>query len=210
MIDPTEPFVLYAVCDVEYDGRAYSTLERGRYLIIYKNDGSFLIHASDLSVPRNYQGAGSVLEYHDNKITCTNKKECIIVRIYDIINYISLPEWSAARIKISRTEKDLVQKIYANWERYFGYGFEIVYAEHQTKLGAVDLLGVTHDGVRHVVEVKRGKATIRDCSQLYRYIESFRDNGHEAIGTIASPAIGKNASTYLEKHGCHWLYVDFD
>ena len=55
-------FVLYCLCDVVYDGRAYSTLERGNYLIIYKPDGSLLIHGSSKSTPRNYQSVGSKVD----------------------------------------------------------------------------------------------------------------------------------------------------
>lgn len=74
MIDTDKPFALYAECSIIYDGRAYSTLANGRYLIIYKQDGSLLIHGGDLCKPRNYQGPGSILSYIDSKLISTNKK----------------------------------------------------------------------------------------------------------------------------------------
>lgn len=209
MIDTSRPFSLYALCSITYDGRAFSTLERGRYLILYKKDGSFLIHGADLCKPRNYQGSGSKLEYRDEKLISTNKKETITVEIQEILEYSELDEWSESQIVISRTEKELSDKIFNNWHDYFDGDFFKIQQEYRTDVGNIDVLGITMNGVYYVVEVKRRKASIPDCSQLKRYVDVLRDASKTAYGFLASPEIGDNALKCLEKYGFKWVEVNF-
>lgn len=204
------PFALYALCSITYDGRAYSTLEKGKYLILYKPDGSFLIHGADLCKPRNYQGAGSKLTIEGNKLISINKKEKIIVEIYTVLYNIPLEDWSTSQIKIQRTEKELSDKIYNNWGEYFDDEFYIIQQEFKTDLGSIDIVGITMQNEYYVVEVKRRKAAIAGVTQLKRYVDVLQDDGITAHGILASPEIGQNALKYLEKHNFRWLEVGFD
>jgi RecB family endonuclease NucS len=68
-------FVIYAECDIIYNGRGYSTLERGNYLIIYKDDASLSIHGSTKVLPRNYQSEGTKLTVTDTLIEAKRKSE---------------------------------------------------------------------------------------------------------------------------------------
>ena len=209
MIDPNMPFVLYADCEVIYSGRAESVLDRGLYLIIHKSDGTLLIHSSIKNPPRNYQGPGAKLTYDNNILISKRKSETIHITIYDIVSYIPLLGWSDASVSISKTEKDLVQKLLNNWFDYFDANLEIIYTEYLTELGPIDLLGIDSDNTYHVVEAKRTTAVLSHCSQLNRYLESFYGS-HQTIGYIASPKISKSAMAYLEKHGHRWIQIDFN
>lgn len=206
MIDPKSPFVLYADCVVTYSGRAESTLDRGLYLIIHKSDGTLLIHSSTKNPPRNYQGPGAKLEYHADKLISKRKSEIIKITLYNIISYMPLSNWSDTSVSISKTEKDLVQKLFNNWFDYFDVDLEIIYTEYESGLGPIDLLGIDSNNVYHVVEAKRTTAVLSHCSQLQRYLESLHGL-HITMGYIASPKISKNALKYLEKHGYKWLEI---
>ena len=208
MIDCLSPFVLYADCKVVYSGRAESTLDRGLYLIIHKSDGTLLIHSGTKTPPRNYQGPGALLSYNENIIISKRKSEIIHIMIYNIISYTPLLKWSDTSVTISKTEKDLVQKLFNNWYDYFKVDLEIIYTEYPTDLGPIDFLGIDSNNVYHIVEVKRTTATLSHCSQLQRYLESFYGL-YDTVGYIASPKINKSAITYLEKHKRKWIQIDF-
>jgi RecB family endonuclease NucS len=207
MIDISRPFSLYARCEVKYDGRAYSVLEEGNYLILYKGDGSLQIHGSTKIQPRNYQGAKSILEQRGHLLISRNRKETITIIIHKVINITYLQFWSEAEISIKRTEQELVQKIFDNWGDYIDGEFEVIEKEYPTKYGPVDLIGLGKEIVA-IVEVKRRKATVSDCTQLRRYIEAVE--APHVTGYLAAPQIGDNAAKYLEEHGCGWIRVEFD
>lgn len=206
MIDVSKPFCLYANCEVTYDGRASSVLENGNYLIIYKYDGSVQIHGATKIQPRNYQSSGSSIQLNGNILTFRNKKENIFVTINEIMFVNYLKDISDTEVKLTKTESDLVDKLFNNLSDYIDRNFIIVEREYQTEYGPIDLIGFTDDGEKHAVEVKRGKATIADCTQLKRYVEAL---GDDVFGYLASPDICKNAVAYLDKNRIRWIKVDF-
>src|SRR4051812_40610135 len=99
-----KPFVLYASATVIYNGRAYSTLEHGNYLIIYKPDKSVSIHGADLVLPRNYISSNGKLNVNDKQLIFTKKKETVTINIDQIHSLNYLDGWSSHKIIISRTE----------------------------------------------------------------------------------------------------------
>lgn len=203
-----KPFCLFADCEVIYDGRASSVLQRGKYLIIFKNDRSVSIHANDLITPRNYMGSDSLLRIDDNIIEFKRRKEIIKVIIYNTINITYLEEWASHKIAICRTEKELVQKICKNWSTYFTDEDVDIRCEVPTELGPIDILGTT-DRLLYIIEVKRRTAVIKDVTQLLRYVEAMSGT-KEVKGFIAAPSISKNAFGYLSKHNLGYLEVQFD
>lgn len=209
MIDPSTPFILYAECSIIYDGRAYSTLELGNYLLLYKSDGSFLVHGADLCKPRNYQQAGSILNVDGNQIISNNKKEKIIIDINNIISYTPLHDWSYSKIEITKTEKELVNKLINNWHDYFDDDFYIIQQEFKTEHGPIDLVGITEDEKYYVIEVKRKKATISNITQLKRYVDILSKK-NKVFGYLASPEISDNALKFLKDSGFNWIEVGFD
>jgi len=209
MIDVASPFILFAQCEVIYDGRAASTLELGNYLIIHKADGSIQIQAGDKTMPRNYQGAGSTLERRGHVLISKCKSETISIIIHKLYNISYLSNWSCAEIVIIRTEKELVDKLFRNWTDYIDGEFVMVRTEFLTSLGPVDLAGIEVDDHYHLVEVKRGNISIQNISQLNRYVSAIRDAGKVATGYIASPKIGCRARAYCESLGFRYLRLEF-
>lgn len=204
-----KPWVLFAESEVLYDGRASSTLQRGNYLVVYKADRSVSIHGSTIVMPRNYMGSGSKLTVEGNQIIFSRKGETVCIKVHHIhfLNY--LENWSESKIVICRTERELALKIFENWCDYFDDEFEIVELEHPTDLGPIDIAGFT-TSTDYIVEVKRKRASLKDVTQLRRYIEALEHRGRPCRAFLAAPEIAKNARKYLEKHGLHFLEVDFD
>lgn len=203
------PFVMFTLCTVEYDGRAYSTLAAGRYLVVYKPDGSVMIHGADSLVPRNYMGSNCKLMIEDNRLIFIRKTEKIIITIAEILSIEYLTDWSTAKTQICRTENELVQKLFDNWHDYFDDDFWLIEQQFPTELGPIDLLGRT-ETTDFVVEIKRKTATIKDVSQLKRYVEALEHTTRVVKGYLAAPAISQKAAKYLTKHGLLYLEIGFD
>ena len=210
MIDLDTPFVIFAYCDVQYEGRASSTLEVGNYLIIHKADGSLLIEASTKTTPRNYQGPGAILSQREHILISKRKSETITIVIHKLHNISYLYNWSDFDITITKTEKDLVNKLIDNWSDYIDGEFVTMQREFPTLLGPVDIVGVDTNKLHHVVEVKRKNISVPHISQLDRYVSAVRDIGEEAIGYIAAPNIGKRALAYCESLGFRYIAINFD
>lgn len=201
-------FVMFADCEVSYNGRANSILPKGNYLIMYKTDGSVTIHGSTDVSPRNYMGAGSTIQKEQNQIIFKRKGEivCVNVSKAHFLNY--LDDWSNSKAKIYRTEKELVSKLFNNWNDYFDDDFEYVEMEHNTELGPIDLVGFTKT-TDYIVEVKRRTVTVKDITQLRRYIEAKQCTQRTIKGFMAAPSISKSALNYLNKHELAFIQVDF-
>lgn len=192
-------FVLHADCEVIYNGRASSKLKRGYYLVIRKEDGSLLIHGAAKMTPLNYQSPGASLQTTQNKIISTRKNETIEIVIYKAIKLYEMDDWTDGVLEITKTEEELKQKIIMNIETILGESIIEVHDEYDTPYGQVDVLAITAT-TWHVIEVKRGKASLSACTQVLRYLGHFHEKKHQAKGWIMSPDISKNAMSYCEKH----------
>lgn len=204
--DLNKPLIIYAKCTVEYDGRAKSVLDNGNYLIIYKSDGSLLIHAGTKVYARNYQQSGSKLTYNDNKIVATRKSETITIFLDSIHYQENLEDWSQLETKLVNRESDLVDKLEGNLTKYINIDAVEVKREFSTPMGKVDLYAVDSSGLKHVIEVKRVKATKSHCNQLRKYLDCIENS----VGYIASPSIGKSTVEHMDKKGYNWIKIDFD
>ena len=203
-------FVFHFNGFVKYDGRANGELGPGNFLLIKKNDNSISIHSGVKITASNYLGASSKLSTNIDTITCEHKKERLIIKIYDIINMMVLNDWSEDEVKLRRTEKELVQKLFWNWPDYFDITCFSIETEVMTDHGPIDLLGTEFDGTKHVIEVKRRKASVTDGGQLRKYVEAMREQNYKVSGYLAAPEIGTKATIYLEKHGYKYVRVGFD
>lgn len=202
-------WVLFADCEVIYNGRASSRLQRGNYLIVYKPDRSLSIHGATLIQPRNYLASGTFIQCQ-NTLTFRCKQEQIEIIVSNFISFTPLTDWSDHKITICRTEKELALKIFNNWDDYFeDSDVELLHYEYPTPLGPIDVLGQS-TSTDYIIEVKRKTASLKDVTQLRRYVEAMETPNRLIRGFIAAPKISKNADKYLEKHGLEYLYVDFD
>ena len=212
-IDINNPFIMFCKCSVLYEGRAYSILEAGNYLIVFKSDKSIQIHGNNKIHPRNYQGSNTQISYQDKCLICINKKEKISIQIENISFARNIDGWSSHEIKISRTESELVDKISNNINKYINNTQEsyTVEREYKTENGPIDLFAHT-DSIGHLIEVKRRKATVTDGTQLNKYHEAIKSTCDYNILKcyLAAPSIGKNAKRYLDEKGYLFIEVSWD
>lgn len=200
---------IYFCGTVTYTGRALGNLPLGNYLLLIKNDRSISIHGGTKISPRNYLGVDSVIsgEPQDGcDLVFTKKNETITIHVDHIHHQHVLGNWSSDEVEITNTEAHLVQKLISEMDSYIPNAKEIR-QEVQSGAGPIDVVVITEDDVIHIIEAKRRKASIADCSQLDRYVRQFRVA--ETKGYLASPSIGKKALAYLESSGYSWIEVSF-
>ena len=200
------PFICFADCEVQYDGRATSVLDRGNYLIIIKPDSSLLIHGATLSTTLNYMPAGAKITHSGNTITASRKNETIIITIYKILSNIIPELWSYDKIRLVKTESELRDKLASNLTQYIpGYDFKSIVAEAYTEVGPCDILAIDVHDHKHIVELKRHKITISSVVQLRKYLETIPCS----IGYVAAPMILPSALLYCKKYNITYIKINF-
>jgi len=208
-------FFLFARAEVEYDGRASSTLALGNYGILRKPDGSIQIHGANLIRPLNYMGKASI-SWDGDVILARSKKEVIRIRVDCVHHLIPLEEWSETKIRLIRTEAELRDKIVVDPESYLGIDpsqFEAV-PEFVIDGEPVDIVFFPRgDGeCLRVVEVKRTQVTKNTCYQLRKYMDALSKHYKERygyLGYVAAPKITKSGRKCAEEHGYAYVPVDF-
>jgi len=212
-------FVLHALAEVSYDGRAYSTLAVGDYLIIKKADGSLMVHGAANVPPLNYMSGSKNVQVSGNTITATRRSETIIIKVHEVHHLFEV-KLSANKIEIGRTEAELTDKLVANPQYYLGAGVYQAFREHHTSAGPVDLVLVS-DCI-YIIEVKRKKIALKDLYQVRRYLDAFEKRALaekkafgvcqdcKVIGCLAGPEISANAQIQCNEQGIRFIRVDWE
>lgn len=191
--------IIFADCEVLYDGRAKSKLERGRYLIVLKPDNSVLIHGNRLITPINYLGTKSTIIESANIITCTKNNEQIEIIIHNIIYEFEPKGWSSNRANLTGSEKELVLKFVSDVQKVFPT-CSYTQINYPSDYGPVDIYGVTEDGIV-IIEAKRKKISLNVCWQLSRYLECFPG----AKGYLLGPDISTGALKRCKESGYKFI-----
>ena len=193
--------VLYADCEVNYNGRASSTASREWRIIIIKPDGSILIHTNEGYQPLNWQPPGSRIT-----ITTINGVKTIMAvrhRPREVLR-ISLHaiEWacwgwpSEGQFRLNGTHDELKYRIANNIGKYIPGG-RLVGIEYEIPgHGIADIVAIDGEGRKWVVEVKRQCADLHAVSQLKRYTEALN-----ARGLLVAPCFTSGARELAVKYG---------
>lgn len=214
----THTSIIVGECEITYRGRASSNAPWGVRVVIYKADGSLLIHEGRDRDPLNWQPPGSLcipsIVEGRLEITCNSKKhgyEVVIIRFKRIL--ISIwSRLSATGLEIRGTEKDILEVIY-NKPDLVAPGSVVIGREVDTPSGKIDLLLRDEKGMIYVVEIKNEKAGVSAVNQLDRYVEyiesSVRKTQEErgtVRGVLVSPGISERARELLIKRG--FIHID--
>lgn len=226
-MNQSKAFVLLGDFEIAYNGRASSTLECGQYLVIYKPDKSISIHGAKAKA-LNYQNPNSELTiYRRGKefdiwsvffqtcpkflIYCTNKNETLLIGVFKIIRYLDISSLSNNKIKLNRSEKELVQQIVKDIVNYLPKLQIIsVKTEVPTPYGNIDIEVMDDSNTFHLLEVKRKLVSLAGCSQISRYAKYYTEQGKETKEYVAGPKISKNALKYCQQNNQTWLKADFN
>ena len=187
----TKMHIIQADCEVKYDGRGNTYLERGQRLIMIKADNSVAIHQDKGIRPLNYMTkAVSITDEFDNEtkilhLYVKSTKEQLHIIIHEVLFEMHLDFDEDKDLIHTGTEKQLQAWLAEenNFHNTFGEDIQFITREYQTTKGAVDLLGQADEDEQVVlIEVKR-TAKRNDVFQLTRYrtaLHELYDNAVEA------------------------------
>jgi endonuclease len=204
--------LLVARCEVLYTGRLTARLPEAVRLLMFKADGSFLVHDDAGGFrPLNWMTPPTVIEEDDGLLVVRKRagksEDRLEVRLLDVLAD-SAHELDATPLEKDGVERDLQEALAARPEA-LGEELRLVRREWSTDLGPVDLMCRDAGGGWVAVEVKR-VATIEAVEQLSRYLERIRlDPAKKSCrGVLAAERIKPQARTLAEARGLGCVEVD--
>lgn len=172
--------LLVARCSVRYSGRLSAILPEALRLMIFKGDGSVLIHSDAGGYkPLNWMTPPTVIEETEDRIVVRKRAgasddrlEISIAEVLsDVTHDMGQPGQQLGTEK-DGVEADL-QRLLAEQPHWCGDGLRLVRREWPTDVGPVDLMCRDGDEQWVAVEIKR-VAGLEAVEQLCRYLERIR------------------------------------
>jgi RecB family endonuclease NucS len=198
--------LVVARCEVTYTGRLTAHLAEAVRLLIFKADGSFLVHDDAGGFrPLNWMTPPTVIEQSTDAIIVRKRKgeERLEIRILETLSDVAHDMGESAALQKDGVERHLQEELAAQ-PHALEPGLRIVRREWQTDIGPVDLMCKDEDGGSVAVEIKR-IGTIEAVEQLTRYLE--RIDG-DCRGILAAQTIKPQARTLAEARGIACVEVD--
>jgi endonuclease len=207
--------LVVARCEVTYTGRLSAFLPESTRLLIFKSDGSVLVHADAGGYkPLNWMSAPTVVEEDGDVIVVRRRagksEDRLEIRLVETLSDVEHEMGEAAPLEKDGVERHLQEELAARPD-VLGEGLRLVRREWPTDIGPVDLLCRDGGGGWVAVEVKR-VATIEAVEQLGRYLELIRlDPAKEACrGVLAAQRFRPQAATLAEGRGIRCVEVDLE
>jgi RecB family endonuclease NucS len=206
--------LLVARCEVLYTGRLTARLPEAVRLLMFKADGSFLVHDDAGGFrPLNWMTPPTVVEEDGDRLIVRKRagksEDRLEIRLLDVLADTE-HALDATPLEKDGVEADLQEALAARPEA-LGEGLRLVRREWPTDLGPVDLMCRGADGAWVAVEVKR-VATIEAVDQLSRYLERIRLDPakSECGGVLAAQRVKPQARTLAEARGLGCVEVDLE
>ncbi|THV32069.1 endonuclease NucS [Glycomyces paridis] len=205
--------LLVARCQVDYTGRLSAHLPMATRLIIWKADGSVLVHADGGSYkPLNWMTPPCTVVEGATEWTVTSKKsgDQLKITIEEVFHDSSHELGVDPGLQKDGVEAHL-QELLAADTAPLGKGWSLVRREYPTAIGPVDLMCRDSDGRNVAVEIKR-RGEIDGVEQLTRYLELLnRDPLLAPVdGVFAAQAIKPQARVLAEDRGIRCVVLDYD
>lgn len=198
--------LVVARCEVRYTGRLTALLLEAVRLLVFKSDGSVLVHDDAGGYkPLNWMTPPTVIEESDDAIVVRKHKgdERLEIRLAEILSDVTHDMGESAALHKDGVERHLQEELAAQ-PGALEEGLTLVRREWPTDIGPVDLMCRDEDGAWVAVEVKR-VATIDAVEQLCRYLE--RIDG-ACRGVLAAQTIKPQARTLAEAREIRCVEVD--
>lgn len=199
--------IIVGNCWVDYEGRASSKLEPGERLVMFKSDGSALVHRPRDYAPVNWQPPGSLFRTRLDggrlfvRVFRKKENEVLEVGFDDIILVAVLNLRDAGEFYLYASEEDMQRAILAE-PSLLEEGFRPMTAERPVEPGFIDILGVDRDNILTVVEIKRKAATKEAVKQLKKYMDVFAiDPERQVRGILVAPELARGAQRLLASLG---------
>jgi RecB family endonuclease NucS len=202
--------LIVARCEVVYTGRLNAVLPESTRLLIFKSDGSVLVHADAGGYkPLNWMTPPTVIEEDGDRLVVRKRagksEDRLEIRLAEVLSDVSHEMGEAARLEKDGVERDLQEELAAQ-PGALGEELRLVRREWPTDIGPVDLMCRDEEGGLVAVEIKR-IATIDAVEQLARYLERIRVEA-DCRGILAAQRIKPQAATLAEARGIRCVEVD--
>ena len=205
--------LIVARCEVEYSGRLSAFLPESTRLLIFKADGSVLVHADAGGYkPLNWMTPPTVVEEEPGRIVVRKRvgraEDRLEIRIAEVLSDVEHEMGEAAGLEKDGVERDL-QEALAERPQWVAEGLRLVRREWPTDVGPVDLMCRDTDDSWVAVEIKR-VGTIEAVEQLTRYLDFIRrDPAKDGCrGILAAQTLKPQAVTLAESRGLRCVEVD--
>jgi endonuclease len=208
--------LIVARCEVSYTGRLSAFLPESTRLLIFKDDGSVLVHADAGGYkPLNWMTPPTVVEEDAGAAIVVRKRagrseDRLEIRFVEVLSDVKHDMGEAAALEKDGVERDLQLELAAQ-PQALGEDLRLVRREWPTDIGPVDLMCKDEDGQWVAVEIKR-IATMEAVEQLTRYLERIRlDPAMSGCrGILAAQKLRPQAATLADARGILTVEVDLD
>jgi RecB family endonuclease NucS len=205
--------LVVARCEVRYTGRLNAVLPESTRLLIFKSDGSVLVHADAGGYkPLNWMTPPTVIDEGDGRIVVRKRagrtEDCLEIRLAEVLSDVCHEMGEAAGLEKDGVERDL-QEVLAARPEALGEELRLERREWPTDIGPLDLMCRDADGAWVAVEIKR-IAGIEAVEQLCRYLERIQVDPAraECRGVLAAQRFRPQAVTLAESRGIRCIEVD--
>jgi RecB family endonuclease NucS len=212
---PATMRLLVARCEVLYTGRLTARLPEAVRLLMFKADGSFLVHDDAGGFrPLNWMTPPTVVEETDGVLVVRKRagksEDRLEIRLLDVVADSDHALDEATPLEKDGVERDL-QEALADRPEALGESLRLVRREWPTDVGPVDLMCRDAQGGWVAVEVKR-VATIDAVEQLSRYLDRIRLDPakRQCRGVLAAQRVKPQARTLAEARGVACVEVDLE
>jgi endonuclease len=201
--------LLVARCEVLYTGRLTARLPEAVRLLMFKADGSFLVHDDAGGFrPLNWMTPPTVVEEEEGRIVVRKRagksEDQLEIRVTELLSDVTHDMGESAALQKDGVERHLQEELAAQ-PNALGQNLQLVRREWPTDIGPVDLMCRDESGSWVAVEIKR-VGTIDAVEQLTRYLE--RIELESCRGVLAAQSIKPQARTLAESRGIHCVEVD--
>jgi RecB family endonuclease NucS len=203
--------LLVARCEVRYSGRLSAVLPEAVRLLIFKADGSVLVHDDAGGFkPLNWMTAPTVVTDDGDILTVRKPKteDALEIRLVEVLSDVTHDMGESAALQKDGVERDLQEQLAAA-PAALGEELSLVRREWPTEVGPVDLMCKDEDGEWVAVEIKR-VGTIEAVEQLTRYLDFIRRDPAKAgcRGILAAQRLKPQAIALAESRGIRCAEVD--
>ena len=207
--------LVVARCEVTYTGRLTAYLPEAIRLLVFKADGSVLVHADSGGYkPLNWMTPPTVVENGDDVIVVRKRagrsEDRLEIRIAELLAEFEHELGEDTGLEKDGVERHL-QEALAEQPGVLEEGLRLVRREWPTEIGPVDLMCRDLDDGWVAVEIKR-TGTIEAIEQLSRYLEVIRRDSALAAcrGILAAQQVKPQARTLCEARGLGCVEVDLE
>ncbi len=203
-------------CQVEYKGRARSSLTSGERIVLIKADGAVLVHRPTGYEPVNWQPSDCRFNTRleaDCLVTDAVRREppeSLSIRFAQVAVFVAARLTDLGEFTLHVSENEMQQAIVAE-PRLLLPDFKPISYEKQLEPGFIDIYGVDSEGRLVVVELKRVKAGRSAALQLAKYVDHVRTVTSRNIrGILAAPGLARGTQKLLAALGLEFVQIDLE